>query len=359
MKFCLTNAGKEYIARLNAGEIQMHLSRAVTGSGISSSLEILSGVVDERQQIQLDDVRSEGEYTLITCVLTNLELDREYVLRQLGLYAIDETGEERLVIIGQDIYGDRIPIPAEKEVEYVYNIGMRVSNAAEVIFDFSINDFLRKKYFYEHLEEFEKYRKAIQEQFEALPRVRVGPAELLDRKDTILFETLQNTNNVSKIRKRDHEDTLHEYALAAEFGTAGRREELQSGETLAVLFGKIKRYFADMKYHCFAEADDPFVLMTEATYKPPAKRTEGSLYGLVTKIRGLIVIQFDRYVQGLEEPRVERTLYGVETSARADAEASPYSYAGIMKCIVFLEGDEVNTAAREPEKLYAIVKEKR
>ena len=357
MNFRLTNAGKEYIARVNAGELQMHLTRAVTGSGNSSSLEILTGVVDERQQIQIDEVRSEGEYTFITCVLTNLELDREYVLRQLGLYAVDEVGVEKLVIIGQDVYGDRIPILTEKEVEYQYNIGMRVSNASEVIFDFSVNDFLRKKYFYEHLEEFEQYRKAIQEQFEALPRVKVGPAEELDRKDTILFETLQGTNNVTKIRKRDHEDVLHEYALAAVFSIASKREELQSGETMEVLFSKIKKYFADLKYNCFAEADDPFVQMTETTYTPPSLRTKGSLYGLITDRRGLIIEYFDRYISGTEDPTVERTLYGIETLEQTDAQGDGNPYVGILNNLVHIEeGQEIE---RKPFMIYALNKETR
>lgn len=148
-----------------------------------------------------------------------------------------------------------------------------------------------------------------------------------------------------------------EYELATLFKMAERRELIKSGETLSVIFGKVLRYLADIKENCFAGADDPFVLMTEATYKPPAKRTKGSLYGLITKIRGLIIIQFDRYVQGLEEPRVERTLYGVETKARGDVEASPYSYIGVIKCIVFV--DDESTDVRMQEKLYAKIKETR
>lgn len=357
MNFCLTNAGKEYIARVNAGEVQMHLSRAVTGSGNSSSLEILTSVVDERQQIQLDGVSSEGEYTFISCVLTNLELEREYVLRQIGLYAVDEVGEERLIIIGQDVYGDRIPILAEKEVEYLYSIGMRVSNASEVVFDFSVNDFLRKKYFYEHLEEFEEYKKLIQDQFKALPRVRIGPAELLDRKDTILFETLKGTNNVTKIRKRDHEDILTEYELAAVFDIASKREELQSGETLAVLFGKIKKYFEDLKYNCFVEADDPFVQMTESSYIPASLRTKGSLYGLITDRRGLIIEYFDRYIAGPEDPTAERTLYGIETEEKTEAEEDSNSYVGILRNLVQIEdGQEIE---RKPGMIYAVQRETR
>ncbi len=350
MIFCLTNAGKEYMARVNAGEISMHLTRAVVGSGSSSYLDILTSVVDEQQQIQLDAVYSDREYTHIECVLTNLELERAYILKQLGIYAADETGEDKLIIIGQDIYGDRVPLISEKEVEYQFNIGMRVSNASEVTFDFSVNDFLRKKYFYEFCEEVDR-------RFKMLPRVRIGSKQLLDRRDIILLETLDGENKVIRIQERDSEDNQHEYELATLFKMAERRELIKSGETLSVIFGKVLRYLADIKENCFAGADDPFVLMTEATYKPPAKRTKGSLYGLITKIRGLIIIQFDRYVQGLEEPRVERTLYGVETKARGDVEASPYSYIGVIKCIVFV--DDESTDVRMQEKLYAKIKETR
>lgn len=354
MNFCLTNAGKEYMAMVNAGEIKMHLTRAVTGSGNSSYLDILTSVVDEKQQIQIDAVRSEGEYTFIECVVTNLELDQEYVLRQLGIYASDGSEEDKLIIIGQDKYGDRIPILSEKEVEYQYNIGMRVSNAAEVTFEFSVNDFLRKKYFYEHCKEFEQYKDEVDKRFGALPRVRIGSKNLLDRKDTILLETLKDTNKVTRIRERNSEDKIMEYDLAASFEIARERKEIETDETLSILFGKIKKYFADMKNGCFKEADDPFVLMTESTYKPPAMRTEGCLYGLITKTRGIIILFFDRFVMGTENPTVDCTLYARITSEWSDAEVAPNPYKGIISNLQFIEKDE--TIVREDLMLYGTVK---
>ncbi|MCM1192725.1 MAG: hypothetical protein NC389_09890 [Acetatifactor muris] len=259
-------------------------------------------------------------------------------------------GIESLIIVGQDKYGDRIPVLAEKEVEYQYNIGMRVSNASEVTFDFSVNDFLRKKYFYEHLEEFEEYKKAIQNQFKALPKVKVGSAEQLDRKDTILMELLKDTNKVYRILERDSEDNRHEYELAATFKTALERKPLRTEESLAVLFGKIQKWLEDLKINCFKEADNPFVLMTLATYKPPSLRTPGSLYGLVTKQRGLIIIFFNRFVHGTEEPRVENTIYGIETAERAEAVKAENPYKGIISNIVYLEDGK--EAERKPYMFY-------
>ncbi len=189
--------------------------------------------------------------------------------------------------------------------------------------------------------------------------VKIGTIEELNGKNMVLLETLKDTNRIYKVHRTDSENKPYEYEFASVFEAAAEREKLESGDSLPELFGKIAKYLDDIKASCFKDADDPFVLMTEATYKPPAKRTKGSLYGLITKIRGLIVIQFDRYIQGLEEPRVERTMYGVEITARADVEESPYSYAGVLNCIVFLDGSEDEAYVREPEKLYAVVKESR
>lgn len=203
------------------------------------------------------------------------------------------------------------------------------------------------------------YRDVVALKIAGAAGVKIGPISELNQKNMVLFETLKDTNRIYKVHRTDSENNPYEYEFASVFELAAERGKMEPGDTLEVLFGKIAKYLDDIKASCFKDADDPFVLMTEATYKPPAKRTKGSMYGLITKIRGLIVIQFDRYIQGLEEPRVERTLYGVEISARADAEASPYSYAGVINCIVFIDSSEEGTYVRESEKLYAVVKESR
>ncbi len=356
MQFYLTDAGRACLARVNAGEMELHFTKAMTGAGNAVRPELQPEVLEPMQQMQIDEVRAEGEYTQIVCVLTNLEWEQEYILRQIGLYARDISGAETLIVIGQDPYGDRIPPITEKEVEYQYHIGMKIDNAQNVSFDFSVNDFLRKKYFYEHLEEFEEYRKDIQDQFEALPRVRIGPAERLDRKDTILFETLPGTDRVTKIRERDAADERHAYDFAAVFAAAQEREPLQSGETVNELMGRIKKWLEDLKPNTFREADNPFVVMTETTYKPPAQRTEGSLYALVTKQRGLIILFFERYIHGTEDPRKELTVYAVDKAGteRTAGEKDENPYKAVLQNLVILEPE--NEIERKDGVFYAIRK---
>lgn len=187
--------------------------------------------------------------------------------------------------------------------------------------------------------------------------IRFGTKEELNQKNMILFEVIKGTNRVFKIHRRDSEDNAYEYDLASVFKVAEERGKLQSGDTLAGLFGQIARYLADLKVNCFTDADDPFNLMTEATYKPPSRRTKGCAYGFVTAQRGLIIIFFDRYITGMENPTVRDTLYGVEKTEQTELEADNRPYKAIFSNVVYLEeGEEIT---RQTGKIYAVVKETR
>lgn len=317
MQFYLTDAGRACLARVNAGEMELHFTKAVAGAGNAVHPELQPEVLEPMQQLQIDEVSAEGEYTQIVCVLTNLEWEQEYILRQIGLYARDISGAETLIIIGQDPYGDRIPPITEKEVEYQYHIGMKVDNAQNISFDFSVDDFLRKKYFYEHLAEFAEYKAQLAEQLGNLPTVRIGPESMLNRNNVILLRETPG-NRIDRILERDAAGQKQEYHLASAFLTPDTRAALIPGSSIDDLIGMINRHLKDLKNSVYKDADDPFVLMTETTYKPPSARQKGTLYGLITKERNLIILMFSRYVQGLEDPRNEMTLYGVETSVRTE-----------------------------------------
>lgn len=187
--------------------------------------------------------------------------------------------------------------------------------------------------------------------------VKIGPIEELTGKNMILFETLKGTDNIVRVRRRDADNKEHVYDFASVFKIAESRKELQSGSTLAELFGQIARYLADMKINCFNDADDPFVLMTESSYIPPGRRTKGSGYGLITDKRGLVIITFDRYVTGTEEPVQEDTLYGIEATERVERETDSRPYKGIFSNVVYLE--EGQEAERKQGMIYAVVKSTR
>lgn len=138
---------------------------------------------------------------------------------------------------------------------------------------------------------------------------------------------------------------------------------LQAGSGAAVLaedLEKLKKELEDRLKQQIEElrnkidSKKSFVQMTEGTYIPPAKRTKGTLYGLITNKRGLIIKHYDRYIYGREEPTIKNTLYGVEKTERTDMEFDDRPYAGIYSNIVHIqEGDSVE---RQKGMLYFVQK---
>ena len=124
-----------------------------------------------------------------------------------------------------------------------------------------------------------------------------------------------------------------------------------------MLFGKIARFFEDMKANCFSDADDPLTLMTELTYKPPAKRMKGCIYGLITTKRGLIILFFDRYITGREEPAREDTLYGIEVETRTGTEYDTNSYRAIFSNVIHVAHGQ--DEERKEGMIYAVPKQTR
>lgn len=142
-----------------------------------------------------------------------------------------------------------------------------------------------------------------------------------------------------------------EVLLQAGSGAAVLAEDLEKlKKELEELF---KQQIEDLQ-HKIDSAEKPFVQMTEETYIPPEKRSEGTLYGLITNRRGLKISFYDRYISGREDPAVERTVYGVEKAERTAQELDDASYTGIYSNIEYIkEGD---SAERKEGMLYIIEK---
>lgn len=174
MKYILTAQGERYMARVNAEMIPMNLTRVQVGSGTAENPGELTEMVDPKQKIQIDSREHDGTQAILHCMLTNVEVEEEYLLQQAGVFAFDPIDDqEYLVIIGQDEQGERVPPGSEKMVEWIINIAWKVSSAAEITFDISVNDFVRKGY--------------LQEQLAGLRKVVIGPENTELENDTILL----------------------------------------------------------------------------------------------------------------------------------------------------------------------------
>lgn len=144
MTFKLTELGKLLEAQLAAGSKPI-ITRIEGSDAYSSNPEALLAVQNVKQSLQVESVTVVDGKSHLKFILSNIGLDEEYYLKQIGIYAKQtEDSEEILYFIGQDRNGERIPAISEKEVEFEYDLTITVDNAYEVTVAVNGNDFARK-----------------------------------------------------------------------------------------------------------------------------------------------------------------------------------------------------------------------
>ena len=343
----LTDRAKQAIVQDLLGKSEIVFTRIEYGIGKFDEGENLAprtSLREKKQSFPISSAQIENNYLRIRAVATNQEVTEPYEIWEVGVFAKikgKETEEEILFSIAAAEKADTFPAyggnkPCEILQEYYIFVDADIQVSVE-----GISAFVNVK-------DFEEYQEQVKNRFENLPRVVIGTEDLLNRKDT---------NRVVGISERNSSNERKDYQLASVFTTPETRSALASGDTIDDLMGKINRYLLDLKPVAYKDGDDPFVLMTETTYKPPSARQKGSLYGMVTKLRNLIILFCSRYVQGLEDPRQAMTIYGVETSLQTENTKSDSPAKAILDNFVQLP--ETGQIQREQYMLYGrITKQK-
>lgn len=302
MKFVLTDRGAELQAKVEAG-LQLDIHRMAASSGISENPQKLTAIEPECQELQIDSITADGDRVVITAALSNMGVTESYVVHQIGIYALDENGDELLFIVGQDATGDEIKAGTEEENVIEYNVALKVSNAEKVVFNRNLDDYVRKRQFYEHVEDYGNPHQTT--------KAQVGLSEVPN----------VTTNNQTPTWRRASEHLLPE-----------------SGDTLEVILGKIERYLFDLKELAFTGEVNfgnfsstlqnqfltycPFVVMYQDI--PIYQRDRDKLYLMVTDKRGVSYNYFQSYVLMSEDipldERKEMVLYGRETMEQTVSE---------------------------------------
>lgn len=153
MKYMLTDAGAELLAKLGIAGNGLHLTRAQTGDGYSEDPESLTDLINGQMEFQIAEAKREDAAAVLTLLVTNEGLENECRIQQIGIFAMDEDSEEVLFIIGQDLNGDVLPASSYGRVEYRYTVTIKISNAMDVVIDINDTDFLLQRTFYECFDE--------------------------------------------------------------------------------------------------------------------------------------------------------------------------------------------------------------
>jgi hypothetical protein len=206
-----TNIGKDILARVQAGNGSITVTRVVSGSGRVSvgDLPAQTAVSSIKQELSISKLTTNSGGSSIDVQLSNAGLETGYNLNQIGVYVTHTayTGEQLYMIAQCDVgEHDAIPLPTESPVTLFYGLYLSFSPTAPVTISPSYSGY------------------ATVGELSALTAVVAGKQTPTgDLKDNITTFTQATT-----------------------------RVNLTPGEKVSIALGKIMKFFADLKAVAFS-----------------------------------------------------------------------------------------------------------
>ena len=254
MNYILTNNGAVLMTQVAAGRTIL-FTRTESGSGYAANPAVLQNVIDKKQDMFLEEVIFENRQAVVKTVLSNMQLEEGYQLRQVGVYAKLEGDEtDTLVVIGQQYNGEKIPPYGEGIIQIEYDIAMKVSGTGNVTIEGVGTGYVTKGQFLAHLSDYNNPHKVTAKQ--------VG----LDK--------------VPNIGTDDQ---------TPKFEEAEERENITSEEKLSVIFGKIRKWLSDLKAAAFCSVANNLVTTLPGSVLDArqGKELEDQISGLYSDIQML------------------------------------------------------------------------
>lgn len=201
---CKTAQGMDLDLKLFSRGMPLKMTKSMSGAGKTSptQLMLLQDVAEPVQELRiLDAVERLGEDVIrIPIMLKNKGIAEGYSMHQIGIFAEDPDAGEILYIVMQSDSAEEIPSAEEmKDFTLEWYLNLSVGNAQEV-------------------------------------------TVVVDETDVLTTEQA-DAKYVAKNAASDTEVTFEEPA---------EKSNIESGETLSTLFGKIKKVFADLKNVAFS-----------------------------------------------------------------------------------------------------------
>lgn len=262
MNYILTNNGAVLMTQVAAGRTIL-FTRTESGSGYAANPAVLQNVIDKKQDMFLEEVIFENRQAVVKTVLSNMQLEEGYQLRQVGVYAKLEGDEtDTLVVIGQQYNGEKIPPYGEGIIQIEYDIAMKVSGTGNVTIEGVGTGYVTKGQFLAHLSDYNNPHKVTAKQ--------VG------------LDKVPNVGTDDQTPK---------------FEEAEERENITSEEKLSVIFGKIRKWLSDLKAAAFCSVANNLVTTLPGSVLDArqGKELEDQISGLYSDI-GYKKLQFGQYV---------------------------------------------------------------
>lgn len=183
MNFVITKKGMRLLSDMLSGE-HLIFTRGQAGTETSLQPEELLNVLGAKQDIQINQVLEKDDKKGLHLTLSNLGVQEEYIVKQIGIYARRDNSDEVLFFIGQDTFGERIPPISKGEVETDYEVYFQFSNTYTIDFQVLGDSFVKRNVLEK---EFEKLRKPVFDDSGSLSHIRDFPGFLSYFKSGILW----------------------------------------------------------------------------------------------------------------------------------------------------------------------------
>ena len=248
---CKTIQGMNLDLKLVGREdLPLRLTRAMSGAGNINPTQLmgLTDVMIPVQELQLLDIieHIDENIVMIPIILRNTGVKKQYNMYQIGIYAEDPDLGEILYIVLQSEGPEEIPSVAEmKDFKLEWYINLSVSNAdnVEVVIDETGVLTLEQgdaRYVIQTVYELDK--KQLESGIEWNKRAITNHIADQDDPHHVTKEQV-GLGKVPNVATDDQTPT---------FSQAAARENIKSGEKLSLIFGKVMKWFADLKDVAFS-----------------------------------------------------------------------------------------------------------
>lgn len=217
------NLDLKLVSRVN---LPLKLTKSMSGAGRTSPTQLmtLSDLIDPVQELQIQDAveRLKTGVVKIPVLLKNNGVTKKYDMHQLGIYAEDPDLGEILYMVLQSDSAEEIPASAEiKDFTLEWYLNLSIGNMQDV--------------------------------------------------EVVIDETCVLTTEQADARYvAQTGDTSN---TTAKFIQASIRENIHSGEKLSVIFGKLMKWFVDLKTVAFS---GKYTDLTDKPTIPAAVRVKGN-----------------------------------------------------------------------------------
>lgn len=130
----LTNVGIALQAKVEAGETKLNLTKMKLGDGTPGSLETMTDLAHPVQTVGINSVKYNDDGTVVVNgLVSNTGLTEGYYLKEYGLFAADDEGNEILYCVSVDSNPDYLqPEGGATVISEELGLVIAISNAANI-----------------------------------------------------------------------------------------------------------------------------------------------------------------------------------------------------------------------------------